>query len=285
MSEHAQPSPGLAQNIIRLLGRIDRLTLVSITLFGAMLAAWWWLMPGGLLGLADGVGYAVCHRIAERSFQVAGRQMPMCARCTGTFLGGLVGLVVPGLAGRRKAGRFPPLHVQVILVMFMLAWAFDGANSYSHLLQGTPRLYQPQNWLRLVTGTFHGLAIGSLALPAVNATWWSDVRPQRTINGLRELGGLMLACAALIGLVLSGVPAVLYVLGLLSAVGVLTLMGSVDAMLIVMILRRENSLHTWREAVPMLLLGVTAAMAELGIIDIVRYTLTGTWGGFVIPGA
>ncbi len=46
---------------------------------------WFTIAPPGFLGKADSVGYAICHRIDERSFHVFGRQLPLCARCTGEF--------------------------------------------------------------------------------------------------------------------------------------------------------------------------------------------------------
>ena len=58
------------------------------------IAAWIYIAPPGILGKADAIGYAVCHRIDERSFHVDGRQLPLCARCSGMYLGALLGLVV-----------------------------------------------------------------------------------------------------------------------------------------------------------------------------------------------
>lgn len=38
------------------------------------------------------VGSVICHQLPERSFFVDGRQLPVCARCTGLYLGGVAGL-------------------------------------------------------------------------------------------------------------------------------------------------------------------------------------------------
>jgi hypothetical protein len=50
-------------------------------------------------------------------------------------------------------------------------------------------------------------------------------------------------------------------------------------MLVVMIVRRENVVDTWREAIIPLLAGFTVSLIQVGVIDIVRYVLTGTLGG------
>lgn len=48
-------------------------------------AAWMYVSPEGALGKLDAIGYAVCHRIDARSFQIGNRQLPLCARYTGKF--------------------------------------------------------------------------------------------------------------------------------------------------------------------------------------------------------
>ncbi|HHT01513.1 MAG TPA: DUF2085 domain-containing protein [Firmicutes bacterium] len=35
----------------------------------------------------------MCHRLPERSFFVRGRQLPLCARCSGILVGYLIGIV------------------------------------------------------------------------------------------------------------------------------------------------------------------------------------------------
>jgi uncharacterized membrane protein len=40
------------------------------------------------------VGSLVCHQIPERSFHLSGIQLPVCARCTGLYVGGAVGLAL-----------------------------------------------------------------------------------------------------------------------------------------------------------------------------------------------
>ena len=46
-----------------------------------------WLWP------LDSVGYAVCHRIPERSFFFGYNQLPVCARDTGMFGAALMGIL------------------------------------------------------------------------------------------------------------------------------------------------------------------------------------------------
>ena len=124
--------------------------------------------PGGLLTKANMIGYAVCHRIESHSFTIAGRQLPLCARCSGTFIGALTGFFGQAVVlRRRRTAEFPPPLIIVILVGLTLLWATDGFNSYMTLLNG-PHLYEPQNWLRLTTGALNGLTMSALVYPVFN---------------------------------------------------------------------------------------------------------------------
>jgi uncharacterized membrane protein len=235
--------------------------------------------PDGLLTKLDMVGYAVCHRITDRSFIIAGRQLPLCARCNGTFIGALVGFFGQAVVlRRRRAAEFPPFSVLAVLVGFMLLWAADGLNSYMTLIE-RPHLYEPQNWLRLTTGALQGLTMSTLVYPVFNFTLWRDYTHERTIHHLGELGVLLLLEAGMVGLVLTQWPFLLYPLALLSALGVLGLLTCVNSMLVLMIARRENVAFTWRDSIIPLLAGFTMSLIQVGAIDAVRYALTGTLVG------
>lgn len=251
-----------------------------VVLAAAALAAFYALSPAdGLLGRADMVAYAVCHRIGSHSFTIGGRQLPLCARCSGTFIGALVGFFGQAVVlRRRRASEFPSALVIFFLVGFTIFWASDGLNSYMNLIGG-PYLYEPQNWLRLTTGALNGLTMSALIYPVFNFTLWRNHVSERNIRTLRDLGVLLLLEAGLVGLVLAQCSFLLYPLALLSALGVLALLTSVNSMLVLMLVRRENVVETWREAAIPLLAGFTVALIQIGAIDVVRYALTGTLTG------
>ncbi len=248
---------------------------LAVTAFLALLIA----TPGELLDKADAVACAVCGRLTAHSFIIAGRQLPLCARCTGTFIGALVGFFGQAVVlRRRRTEGFPPTLIIVILVGFTLLWASDGLNSYLTLLGG-PHLYEPQNWLRLTTGALNGLTMSAIVYPVFSFTLWRRPVPERAIRNLRDLGVLLLLEAGLVGLVLTGWPFLLYPLALLSALGVLALLTTVNTMLVVMITRRENVVDTWREAIIPLLAGFTVSLIQVAVLDLVRYALVGTLEG------
>lgn len=241
-----------------------------------------WLLntPPGLLGKADAIGYAVCHRIDGRSFHLGDRQLPLCARCTGMYLGALLGMVTMALLGRSRAGALPPRRVLVALAGFMAVMGADGLNSYLTLFPGAPRLYEPQNWLRLTTGSLAGLALGALVYPVLNQTLWKHWENRPALKNLRELGLLVALAVVVIGLVLTENPVVLYPLALLSAAGVVALLTALFTTVLLILTRRANRVERWTGALVPLLAGFAVAMLQIGLVDAMRFAIFHTWAGF-----
>src|SRR6185436_2450064 len=156
--------------------------LVPIAAF-IVFAFWFYNAPPGLLGKADAVGYAICHRIDERSFHVGDRQLPLCARCTGEFYASGISLLFFSFASKKKSGM-PGWKLGAPLFLFFLAFGIDGSNSYLYLLKQTsgafgniPNLYIPNNTLRLFTGSGMGIALASIIFPAFNQSVWKTYDP------------------------------------------------------------------------------------------------------------
>ena len=249
-----------------------------------VLVSWLLNTPEGLLGKADAVGYAICHRIGSRSFYLGRRPLPLCARCTGIYLGALMGMAALALLGRTRAGGLPRRGVLVILFGFVAVMGVDGVNSYLTFFPSLPHLYEPQNWLRLTTGMLDGITMGALILPVLNQTLWKDWEDRPALANFRELGLLLLLGALLVGLVLTDNPVILYPLALLSSAGVVVLLTAIFTTILLIVTRRANRVEGWRGAARPLLAGFTLAMLQIGVIDAVRFAFFGSWEGFVFPG-
>jgi uncharacterized membrane protein len=232
------------------------------------------------LGGLDYAGYAICHRITERSFTIAGRQMPLCARCTGMYLGVALAFMVLGLAGRFKWAQLPPAKVMGVLVGFIVLMGIDGVNSYTQFFPNFPHVYHPQNWMRLVTGMGTGLGMGVFILPALAQTLWRDYEWRPSLAGLRELFWLVALALIVVILVLSNQPFLLYVLGVISAVGVVAILTVINTMVLLLVTRRDARSVRWREAAVPLIIGLALAITEIAVVSILRYSLTGTMTGF-----
>jgi uncharacterized membrane protein len=90
-----------------------------LALMGIALAAWLWvaallaapLAASGDINLTPTMGIAVylagsliCHQRPERSFHLSDVRMPVCARCSGLYIGGAIGVVAwIAVAGMRQS--------------------------------------------------------------------------------------------------------------------------------------------------------------------------------------
>ena len=105
-----------------------------------------------LLALAVyAVGTLVCHQRPERSFFLWGRQLPVCARCTGIYVGAALvsigALLRPTNVSRSNAGNARRL---VLISMLPLATTL--------IFEWTTGVV-PGNWIRAATGILAGAAV------------------------------------------------------------------------------------------------------------------------------
>lgn len=256
--------------------RFGRAEWLAISLSLAVLLVFLWVSPDHLWGRLETVGYAVCHRIPERSFFFGGRQLPLCARCTGTFAAALLNIILALLRGRWRASRLPPPPVTFVLLSFVLLWGLDGFNSYLTLFPSLPHAYPPRNWLRLTSGALNGVTLSSLVMLIASVALWRQPQPDPLYKSLRELGGILLIVALFVGLVLSETPWLGLPIALLSALGVLTMLGLLNTVIVLILARRENQADHWLQALPWLLSGLAVSLLlVLGIVAL-RTALTGS---------
>ncbi|MCC7362149.1 MAG: DUF2085 domain-containing protein [Anaerolineales bacterium] len=243
-----------------------------------------WLLntPEGILGKAGAIGYAICHRIDSHSLHIGNAQFPLCARCTGIYLGVLLGMVTLLALGRRRAGGMPRAPIFVALLAFIGLMGVDGVNSYLNFFPGLPRLYEPNNSLRVITGLLNGLALAGLMVPVFNQTLWADWEDRPVLGRWRELALLVGLAAIIAGLIFTDQVIFLYPLALLSVVGVLAILVALNTTILLIALKQENKARTPASAALPLLAGFTLAMLEIGAIDWLRYSVFHTWSG--LPG-
>jgi uncharacterized membrane protein len=89
-----------------------------------------------LSAVAYGLGGLVCHQRPERSFHLAGAQLPVCARCTGLYVSGALGVVFawwrdPSTGSARTSSWRAPLVLATLptLVTLVVEWWWPAATS------------------------------------------------------------------------------------------------------------------------------------------------------------
>ena len=125
-----------------------------------------------------------CHRRPDRSFHYQGRQFPVCARCTGLYIGMMV---FPFLL-------FLQVKIdQVLAGLFLIPMIVDGWTQY----QGWR---ESNNVLRLVTGLIAGISVALLLASKVIADPWLTAIAH--FVGVHPfLAGVGIALVALLGFV------------------------------------------------------------------------------------
>lgn len=106
-------------------------------------------------------GSVICHQQAERSFHVAGHQLPVCARCAGLYAGGALGvlgwIVVAGVrrtpSRRSQALLARPSRVRIALISLAIPTGLTVAT-------GMAGLWDPGNVTRALLAVPLGAAVG-----------------------------------------------------------------------------------------------------------------------------
>jgi uncharacterized membrane protein len=108
-----------------------------------------------------GLGSAICHQRADRSFHLWAAQLPVCARCTGIYLGAaIVAVAYVGAELNRPrggAGSAPTTNARVILAAAALPTLLTLVYEWT-----TGNV--PANWIRAATGLVLGAGVSVAVL-------------------------------------------------------------------------------------------------------------------------
>ncbi len=229
--------------------------------------------PGGsLLSRMRWLDSGICAQIASHSFYPGGEQLPLCARNTGIYLGFLVTLTTLYSKGRGRAQVLPSWPLFILLMSGVVALAIDGFNSL-FLDLAMKHLYQPNNFLRLATGLVAGLAMALLLLPVLNRLFWLGYNENRSVASWRELIQYLPMLIVCFFIVASQNALILYPIALLSTVGVLTMLSSLNLIAIVGICRRDETFERYRDLLPFLSFAFLFAMGEMLLLAQLKLTL------------
>lgn len=97
-------------------------------------------------------GSFVCHQLPERSFHISGTQLPVCARCTGLYLGAAVGMVAL-LATPALTLSFP--RVRLVLLTSAIPTVVTLATAWLGL-------WDPGNVVRAALALPLGITVGAI---------------------------------------------------------------------------------------------------------------------------
>jgi len=106
------------------------------------------------------IGMVVCHQKPERSFHLWGAQLPVCARCTGIYLGAALGVVFRSAEASRSAIRMRRARVLTSRFALVLAALPTAATLLYEWTTGVT----PANAIRFAAGLPLGAVVSWLVL-------------------------------------------------------------------------------------------------------------------------
>ena len=236
------------------------LALVIGWAFADRLAPWHW------------IGYAVCHQLPSHSYWAFGRPLPLCARCTGQYLGAVTAVGFLLWQGRARAAKLPPRGILLTFALMLALWAFDGLNSLLAFV-GLPHLYEPTNGLRLVTGTLEGMVLGTVFWPFWADATWHQVELRPVLGNGRELGYLLALEALLVLAIDKGGDTLRYVLGVWSTLGVVFLLSMVFSIILRLLVRQERRATSLVQVLGFVAGGLVLAVGMIAVVDAIRFYL------------
>ena len=253
--------------------RLSQFLLISIpaAIIGLFIAA----TPSGLWEKARIIGYALCHQLPDRSFFIHEHQTPLCARCTGMYLGFSIGLIFMILRRRTHSARMPTTAIISVLIGFITIMGIDGINSTISIIPGAPQLYHTTNIHRIVTGTLFGLAMCMLFFPVFSTAIWRQPSGERSVKNWRELIVMMLVAFALDAIVLTQADWLFYPITILSIAGPLLLLSFMGAIIVLTMRNLVNSVDRWKQMALPMFAGAAFGLVLITMMDFFRAAVTG----------
>jgi hypothetical protein len=151
--------------------------------------------------------------------------------------------------------------------------------TYTGVFSNIPNLYVTDNTARVFTGSAMGIAMASVLFPMYNQSIWRvpDERPALTW----PLFGILVGIVLLFDFgMLTQNPFILYPVALFSTMGVLALLSMVFSIVWIMIMKQDNVFEHIRQLWLPVVAGLTLAFLLILSIDLFRFNITHTWGGF-----
>ena len=242
----------------------------------AVIAVWLVLTPAGFEGKLLALADSVCHGNPDHRLHIGERLLPLCARCTGMFLGGLFGLIGFGRSTRNNG--YPKLAFKLVSGFLALIFAVDGINSGADTLFSRA-LYPPSNDLRLITGLGMGIVLAAILVPLWRQIMQSDSPVGAGLQNWSQFLPVFLAETAVVPLIIYAPAWMYFPVAVLSTFAVPVLITIVYTLLWILILKKEAALRNHSQRITYIALGCLTAFVQIGLLNLLRFKLLGTWAG------
>ncbi len=267
LSDGPQPGVALDRSRVRPL-----LVAGAAAFFTLGLTVVW---PGSLSEKLHLLTGGVCAQRPAHSYYMDGQMLPVEARMVGIFSGFALTWFFMWFIGRGRAGRLPRLPLLITLGAMVAVMALDGLNATFYDLNW-PTLYQPQNWLRLLTGTLSGIGLAGLIQPIFNYTAWKQPWRLASFRNWGELGAIMGVGGLLMLAVFSGWGVFFWPIALLTVGGGLWMLTVLNLLIYLVFARREGQARDSYDLLTTTSIVFLVSMAEFAATAALRFSLIGT---------
>jgi len=257
---------------------IGKIFIVLVIIAGGIVSLWVSLTPIGFTEKLFALGYAFCHQNIEHTLTLGGKALPLCARCTGMYLGTLIAFLFLSTKGR--AGGFPARGKMILLGLIAGFFVLDSVNSFAVSLFNLQGIYEPNNVLRLFSGLGMGLVIACSLVTLWQNTFWAESRDEASLKTWPQLIFLLVLELSAGMIILFGGSWLYNPVAIFSTFTIPVLLTIVYTLIWMMVLKKENTFRLWREGVNFIGVGLISAFIQVGLFDLLRFFATGTWAGF-----
>jgi uncharacterized membrane protein len=200
----------------------------------------------------------ICHQLPERTLTVDGRLLPLCARCTGIYIGFIVGFIYQ-FVRMRKVSELPSIGLCSLLAVSICILVVDGIGEKTHI-------WYLSNDIRYLIGLLCGSSFSVILLPLFNS-FYRHYSTQLTITTTHYVSILMLL------LLLYTDPffvASYYIYSILSILGFIIIYSVVNLIFIGMVFHVTRKSINFM-SIPNLLIGLSAVfIGEIILLVIAR---------------
>ena len=132
------------------------------------------VLPGWAGAILYGIGSFICHQIPERSFHLAGFQLPVCARCLGIYAGAAV--VAAFVVTRWRSSEDPLRSSSAARRRLAIVAAIPTLVTVVLEMAG---VWSPSNLTRAVAGVPLGGIVAFVVVSALATLHYGECAPPR----------------------------------------------------------------------------------------------------------
>jgi uncharacterized membrane protein len=132
------------------------------------------VLPAWAGAIVYGFGSLICHQIPERSFHLAGFQLPVCARCFGIYVGASAGAA----HAWRRAATSRQAFTRVPWASWRIAILAACPTLLTVALEAAGAWY-PSNLTRALAGAPLGILAGLVVVGALATLHYDECAPPR----------------------------------------------------------------------------------------------------------